>query len=118
MHNNAFSCKAVNKSMTCLSHTYIYSDQKESSVIVDWKKKQVRFKQDLDYDSDWAHLTPFRIEFQTEEEAKENEISPRVAFLHGGLLRRGRVCELERVCDDFFFSIPVTYDGAALLWLW
>ena len=43
------------------------------------------FKGDLNYDSDGAHQTPFGIEFQTEEEAKENERSPRqsgVAFLH------------------------------------
>ena len=31
------------------------------------------FKQDLGDDSDGAHLTSFRIELRTEEEAKENE---------------------------------------------
>ena len=31
------------------------------------------FKRDLNDDSDGAHLTSFGIEFQTEEEAKENE---------------------------------------------
>ena len=30
------------------------------------------FKRNLDDDSDGAHLTSFGIEFQTEEEAKEN----------------------------------------------
>ena len=30
-------------------------------------------KRDLDDASDWAHLTSFGIEFQTEGEAKENE---------------------------------------------
>ena len=32
-------------------------------------------------DSDGAHLTSFGIEFQTEEEAKENERSPSVALV-------------------------------------
>ena len=41
-----------------------------------------------------AHLTSFGIEFQTEEEAKENERSPSVALLCAGLLRRGMVYEL------------------------
>ena len=36
------------------------------------------FKRDLTDDSDGAHLTSFGIEFQTEEEAKENERSPSV----------------------------------------
>ena len=63
------------------------------------------FKQDLDDDSDAAHLTSFGMEFQTEEEAKENERSPSVALLCAGLLRRGIVYELERVmrvCNGFF----------------
>ena len=33
-----------------------------------------------------AHLSSFGIEFQREEEAKENERSPRVALLCAGLL--------------------------------
>ena len=36
------------------------------------------FKRHLDDDSDGAHLTSFGIEFQTEEETKENERSPSV----------------------------------------
>ena len=63
-------------------------------------------------------MTPFGIEFQTEEEAKENELSPSVALLCAGILRRGIVYELERVlqvCDGFFCSMSVTYDGAVLL---
>ena len=79
------------------------------------------FKRDLNDDSDGAHLTSFGIEFQTEEEAKDNERSPSVALLCAGLLRRGMVCELVRallVCDGFLCSIPVTYDGAVLLWQW
>ena len=44
------------------------------------------FKQDLCDDSDGAHLTSFEIEFQAEEEAKENERSPSVALLCAGLL--------------------------------
>ena len=55
------------------------------------------FKQDLNYDSDGAHLTSFGIEFQTEEEAKENKRSTSLTLLCAGLLRRGMVCELERV---------------------
>ena len=54
-------------------------------------------KRDICYDSDGAHLTSFGIEFQTEEEAKENERSPSVALLCAVLLRRGMVHELERV---------------------
>ena len=53
------------------------------------------FKRDLNDDSDVSHLTSFGIEFQTEEEAKENKRSPSVALLCAGLLRRGMVYELE-----------------------
>ena len=76
------------------------------------------FKRDLNGDSDGAHLSSFGIEFQTEEEAYENERSPSVALLCAGLLRRGMVSELERVCNGFLCSMPVTYDGAVLLWQW
>ena len=79
------------------------------------------FKQDLDGDSDGAHLTSFGIEFQTVEEAKENKGSPSVALLCAGLLRRGMVYELLGVllvCDGFFCSMSGTYDGAVLLWQW
>ena len=60
---------------------------------------------DLNDDSDGAHLTSFGIEFQTEEEAKENERSPSVTLLCAGLLRSGMVYELERVlrvCNGFY----------------
>ena len=53
------------------------------------------------------------MEFHTEEEAKENERSPSVALLCGGLLRRGMVYELERmmrVCDGSLCSMSATYD--------
>ena len=76
------------------------------------------FKRDLDDDSDGAHLTSFGIEFQTEEEAKENERSPSVALLYAGLLRRGMAYELERVlrvCNGFQCSMSVRCDGAVLL---
>ena len=76
------------------------------------------FKRDLNDDSDGAHLRSFGIEFQTEEEAKENERSPSVALLCAGLLRRGMVYELERVlrvCNGFLCSMSATYDGAVLL---
>ena len=61
------------------------------------------------------------MEFQTEEEAKENERSPIVALLCAGKLRRGMVYELERMlraCDGFLCSMSATYDGAELLWQW
>ena len=76
---------------------------------------------DIDDDSDGAHQTSFGIEFQTEEEAKENERSPCVALLCAGLLRRGMIYELERVlrvCNGFLCSMSATYDGAVLLWQW
>ena len=79
------------------------------------------FKRDLDDDSDEAHLTSFGIEFQTEDETKENERSPSVALLCAGLLRRGMVYELERVLrvsDGFPCSMSTTYYGAVLLWQW
>ena len=63
-------------------------------------------------------MISFGIEFQTEEEAKENERSPSVALLSAGLLRRGMVYELERVlrvCNGFLCSMSVTYDGTVLL---
>ena len=76
--------------------------------------------------SDGVHLTSFGIVVQTEE-AEENERSPSIALLWAGLLRRDivyeqervmQVCELEqvlRVCDGFFSSMSVTYDGVVLL---
>ena len=66
-------------------------------------------------------FTSFGTEFQTEEEAKEDERSPSVALLCAGILRRGMVHELERVlrvCDGFFCSMSATYDGAVLLRQW
>ena len=73
-------------------------------------------KRDLFDDRDEAHLTSFEIEFQIEEEATEIERSPSVALQCAGLFKRGIVCDLERVlrvCDGFFYSMSVTYDGAA-----
>ena len=61
--------------------------------------------------------TSFGIEFQTEEEARENKQSPSVALLCVGQLRRGMINELEQVlqeCDFFLCIISVTYDGAVL----
>ena len=37
--------------------------------------------------SDWAQQTSFGIEFQTDEEAMENERSPSVSLLCAGLLK-------------------------------
>ena len=53
------------------------------------------FKQDLIDYSDGAHLTSLGMEFQSEEEAKENERSPSVALLCPGLLRKGILGEVE-----------------------
>ena len=61
-------------------------------------------------------MKSFGIEFQTEE-AKENERKPIAALLCAGLLRRGIVYELLRMCDGFFCGMSVTYDGEVLLWL-
>ena len=52
---------------------------KESVQSLQTERSKYVFKRDLYDDSDGAHLTPFGIEFQTEEEAKENERSPSVA---------------------------------------
>ena len=93
--------------MTRPNHAHMYSDQGYRS----------RIRDSID-DSDWAHLKSFGIAFQTEEEAKENERSPSVTLLCAGLLRRGMVYELERVCNGFLCSMSVTYDGAVLLWQW
>ena len=66
-------------------------------------------------------MTSFGTEFQTEDEAKENERSPSVALLCACQLRRDIVYELERVlrvCDGFFCSMSANVDGAQLLWQW
>ena len=66
-------------------------------------------------------MTSFGIEFQTDNEAKENEQSPCVALLCAGQFRSGMACELEqmlRACDGFFCSMSVTYDCAVLLRQW
>ena len=63
----------------------------------------------------------FGIELQTEEEAKENEWSPSVFLLCACQLGRGMVNDLDcvlQVCDGFFCSISMTYNGAVLLWQW
>ena len=56
------------------------------------------------------------MEFQTEEEAKENERSPSVASLCAGPLKRGMVHELERamrVCDGVLCSMSATHTAVA-----
>ena len=75
-------------------------------------------KRAINDDSDGAHLRSFGIEFQIEEEAKGNKRSQSVAILCAGLLKRGMMHELERVCYGFLCSRSATYDGAALLWQW
>ena len=91
---------------------------KEKVQFLQTERRKGVFKRNIDDDSDGAHLTSFGIEFQIEEEETESERSPRVALLCAGLLRRGMLCELERVlrvCDGFYCSVSVTYDGAVLL---
>ena len=62
------------------------------------ERKTYVFKRVLYDDSDEAHLTSFGIEFQTE--AIENRRSPSVALLCASLLKRGMLCELERVLRE------------------
>ena len=76
-------------------HICTVIEDKDQSLLTE-RNKYV-FNRDLNDDCDGAHLTSFGIEFQTEEEAKENERSPIVALLCAGLLRKGMVHELERV---------------------
>ena len=114
---HAFLRKVINKAMT-RPNMHIYTVIKENVQSLQTERNQYVIKQDLNDDSDGAHLTSFRIEIQTEEEAKENERSPSVALLCFGLLRRVVVYKLERVlrvCDGFFCSMSATYDGAVLL---
>ena len=95
----------------------MYSDKEKVQSLQTEQNKYV-FKQDLHDNSDGANMTSFGTEFQTEEEAKEDERSASVALLCAGLLRRGMVYELDRVlrvCDGFFCSMSATYDGAVLL---
>ena len=47
-------------------------------------------------------LALFGINFQSVEEAKENERSQSVALQCAGLLRRGMVCEVERVLRECY----------------
>ena len=74
---------------------YICTVIKDTVQSLQTEQNKYVFKQDLNYDSDGAHLTSFGIELQTEEEAKENERSPCVALLCAGKLRRGMVYELD-----------------------
>ena len=60
-------------------HICIVIKEKVQSLLTE-RNKYV-FKRDFDDDSDEAQLTSFGIEFQAEEEAKENERSPSVDLL-------------------------------------
>ena len=75
---NAFIRKDINRATKTPIHAHMYSDTRKSSVLVNRTNKYV-FKRDLYDDSDGSHLTSFGMEFQTEEEAIENERSPSVA---------------------------------------
>ena len=69
---------------------------KEKVQSLQTERSKYVFKRDLDDDCDGAYLTSFGMEFQTEEEANENERSPSVALLCTGQLRRDMVFEQER----------------------
>ena len=100
---------------------HICTVTKDKVLSLQTERNKYVFKRGINDDSDGAHMTSFGIEFQTEEDAKENERSPKVALLCAGLLRRGMVYELERVmrvCDDIPCSMSATYDDALLLWQW
>ena len=106
--------------MTRPNQAQVHSVQRQSSVFVAGRDMHA-FKREWNGDRDGAHLTSFGIEFQTEEEAKENKRSSSVATLCAGLLKRGMVNERERVLrvsNDFISSMSVTYDGAVQLWQW
>ena len=77
---------------------HIYTVIKEKVQSLENEQNKNVFKRGLDDDSDGAHLKSFGIEFQTEEEAKENEPSPSVTLPCAGQLRRGMVYELELEC--------------------
>ena len=97
---------------------HIFTVFKDIVLSLQTERNKYVFKRDLDGDSDGAHLTSIGIEFQTEEEAKENERSPSVALQCAGQLRRGIVYQLERelrVCDGFLCNMSATYDGEVLL---
>ena len=71
-------------------------------------------------DSDQRESSVF-VDRLNETSMSSNEMSNHqsVTMLCAGLLRRGMMCELERmlrVCDGFFCSMSTTYDGAVLLW--
>ena len=51
---------------------HIYAVIKEEVQSLYAEQNKYVFKQELNDDSDGAHLTSFGIEFQTEEEAEEN----------------------------------------------
>ena len=91
---------------------------KEKVQSLETERNKHVFKGDLDDNSEGVHLTSFGFEFQIEEETKENDRSPSVAFLCASQLRRGMVHELERVlrvCHSFFCSMSAT---CVLLWQW
>ena len=70
---------------------------KETVQSLQTERNKYVFKRDLNDDSDGAHLTSFGIEFQTEEEAKENERSPSVALLCAGPLCP--LCAMNNWCS-------------------
>ena len=85
------------------STVHMYSDQNKKLTLCRMSEKEY-IKEDIDDNSDGAHLTSLGMEFQTEEEAQEVKRSPSVTLLCAGLLRRGVVYQLERVCAGFFLQ--------------
>ena len=72
---------------------------KDKVLSLQTERNKYVLKRDINYDSDWARLTSFGIEFQTEEEAKENERSPSVALLRAGLLMEAWCMIWSECCE-------------------
>ena len=77
MQINTFLRKAINKALQDET-MHICTVIKDSVQPMQTERNKYVFKRDLDDHSDGAYLTSSGIEFQTEEEARENERSPSV----------------------------------------
>ena len=78
MHINIFLRKTINKAMARPNQEHMYIDQGYGSFFETEQNKYV-IKRNLNGDTNGAHLTSFKIEFQAEEEAKkmnEHQVLP------------------------------------------
>ena len=55
VHINAFLRKTINKAMAITNITIMNSNQRNNSVILNWKKNKYVLKRDLNDDNDGAH---------------------------------------------------------------